>query len=512
MSDTHYCTKCFLRDLLKKHSCCEYRSLDGSGNNKKHSDYGKSNQCVLRVVKQEYEDGHGKPTGYKRPSARIVSNQVLHQDEPVFNSKHASNIFWLWGQFIDHDITLTEPHDEQFNIPVPKGDQYFDPYCEGEKYINLNRTEYVHGTGVKGKPRKYINKLTPFIDGSNVYSTTDERNKYIRKYKDGLLKTSTGDLLPVNDGAQENAGNLFGKLFVGGDIRSNEHVGLTAIHTLFVREHNYWARKIKKLKPTMCDEKIYQKAKIIVEAEIQSITFNEFLPLLLGKCNIEKYNAYNCNINPQVSNLFSAACYRLHTLIPSKILHDSHLKDLYFKPYLLCNKYSLDHIFHNYINRTCEEMDGKVTGDLRNFLFGDPGKGGHDLAALNIQRGRDHGLPDYNSIRCQLGLKKKRKFSEISDDKEHNNKMQKTYNCIDDVDIYVGGSHESKSSNCSMLGELFHKVIKEQFEKIRNGDRLWYENRLNCSQIKYINSTTLSDILKRNTCLKEIQYNVFINK
>jgi hypothetical protein len=176
--------------------------------------------------------------------------------------------------------------------------------------------------------------LSPFIDASCVYGSTVNRNHYLRAYKNGLLKMSQGGYLPVNDGTQSNEGSPLQGLFVAGDIRANEHIGLTIMHTLFVREHNYWAKEIKKCYPSLCDEVLYQKARIIVEAEMQAITFNEFLPLLLGKCNVKKYDGYDDTVNPHVSNLFSVVCYRLHSLIPSKILNNVSLKDLFFNPYL----------------------------------------------------------------------------------------------------------------------------------------------------------------------------------
>ena len=210
----HYCKKCFLKDLFK--NCHENRNLDGSGNNKKYAHYGKTNQSVLRKLKPHYEDGHGEPSGYNRPSARKISNDLFHQDHPIHNFKCASNIFWLWGQFIDHDITQIDTHDEPFHIKVPKGDKYFDPNYDGDKYINFNRTVYKKGTGSHKKPRTYTNKLTPFIDASNVYGSTPYRNKYIRSYKDGLLSVSTGDLMPINNGSYANAGSSYNALFVGG--------------------------------------------------------------------------------------------------------------------------------------------------------------------------------------------------------------------------------------------------------------------------------------------------------
>ena len=91
-------------------------------------------------------------------------------------------------------------------------------------------------------------------------------------------------------------------MFLAGDVRANEQVGLLAFHTLFVREHNRLADKIvKKYKRALPsgtserDEHIYQLARKIVGAELQAITYNEFLPALLGPMapSMVKYTGYN---------------------------------------------------------------------------------------------------------------------------------------------------------------------------------------------------------------------------
>lgn len=502
----------FLKSVLKK--TYEYRKLDGSGNNKKFPSYGKTNQPLLRLIDSDYKDGIGEPSNCDAPSPRFISNTVANQEYPIKNKQHSSNIFWLWGQFLDHDITLVDSHNEPLNIPVPTGDPYYDPNSEGNKVIHFNRSEPQPGTGVEGKPRNFLNKLTPFIDASNVYGSTKHRNDYIRLKKDGKLKMSKGGFMAINNGHYENAGHdQLAGIYVGGDVRANEHLGLICIHTLFVREHNYWATKIKEMKPCLSDEEIYQKAKLIVEAEMEAITFNEYLPQLFGKDNsLGCYDGYDHDINPQVSNIFSAACYRLHSLIPSKILKDANLKELFFRPHLLANKYNIGYVFHNFVHRNCEEIDGKIVTDIRNFLFGNPGSGGFDLSALNIQRGRDHGLPTYNKARLALGLARKNNYDEIIDDYDVVEKLNLAYDNIDQVDVFVGGIVESKNKPGSQLGELFYKVIKDQFNRIRKGDRLWYENRLSSCQIKYINNIKLSHIIERNTNLKNLPSNVFVHK
>jgi len=490
----------------------EFRELDGSNNNKKNPSYGKSKQQLVRLVNSTYNDGLNEPTGDNRASAREISNEIFRQDESIPNPDCITNIFWLWGQFVDHMITLVETNTEDFPIAVPIGDPYFDPTSTGNQIIDFKRSVFDENTGKDTKPREQINSLTPLLDASAVYGSTKYRNKYVREFCGGRLKLVDGKLMPFNDLTMKNAGHAGGALFVGGDIRANEHLGLASIHTLFVREHNHWAKKISAVCKHLCDEQIYQRAKIMVEAEIQSITYNEFLPILLGNHVLKHYNGFNENINPQVANMFSTAAYRFgHSMVASNIFnsYDKKLKDGFFASYLLCNYSGIDPILKDMICTYAEKLDGKLVNDLRNFLFGKPGEGGFDLAALNIQRGRDHGLADYNVIREKLGFQKISYFSELTNDENLQNKLNNLYGSVDNIDLFVGGLLE-ESSSCSIIGPLFHKIIKEQFEKIRDGDRFWYENRLTCNQIDYINKTTLADIIKRNTNIKDCRDDVFI--
>jgi peroxidase len=506
------CHKYFIQELLRDflfHKS-QFRTLDGSQNNNDHPEYGNINTPLVRLFNHDYSNGINGLSGQNRPNPREISNHICDQKQSYPNSKCATNILWLWGQFIDHDITLVGSSDEKANISVPTGDPYFDPQSTGEKYIPFCRSAIQEGTGVGNTPREMLNQLTPFIDASNVYGSTQERNNYIREFKCGKLKTSHGNMLPVGDGSIENAGHAMSAIYVGGDVRANEHVGLISIHTLFVREHNWWAEEINKKCDNLSDEDIYQIAKVIVEAEIQAITFNEFLPTLLGGCNVDDYDGYDSEVNPQVSHLFSVCCYRLHSLITSEPIKNMSLKEQFFSSYLMSNKLTLEKVFKNYFNSKCEELDPHFVDDLRNFLFGPPGAGGHDLAALNIQRGRDHCLPDYNTVRANVGLGKKNSFNEISCDNELNLKLKNVYGDINDIDVFIAGICEKKYNSCSMLGQLFHKIVIEQFYKIRSGDKFWYENRLSKSQIKFINNVKLSDIIKRNTDLRCVPDNVFV--
>ena len=479
----------------------EYRTLDGTKNNKKHPTWGNTNQPFGRLTPSVYSDGLNDPSGPINISPRFISNQIFEQKGNILNKECISNMLWCWLQMIDHHLSLTHTIDEKFPIKVPIDDRLFNPDNKVGVEISFSRSEFIKGIT---EPREQINSITGFMDASMIYGHDKKRNSYLRTFKKGKLKTSVGNLLPFNNGEYTNAGPSPGSFFIAGDIRCNEHLGLCALHTLFVREHNYWADKICKKCPKMCDENIYQKAKLMIESEISKITYDDVLPILLGQKLY--YTGYDCQVNPQLVNSFATAAYRFgHSMVSANTLYNLKLKDTYFASYRICNgNKNISTILCDFSNTKAQKIDAKMIDDLRNFLFGKPGQGGHDLAALNIQRGRDHGLPNYNTFRDACGL------SQISDLDQLYDGLSNVYDNVGEIDLFVGGLLETPEKG--LLGPLFRKIIKEQFERIRDGDRLWYERRLTKEQRTLIKNTTLRDIILRNTGVTHLSKNVFITK
>lgn len=148
--------------------------------------------------------------------------------------------------------------------------------------------------------------------------------------------------------------------------------------------------------------------------------------------------------------------------------------------------------------------------DVRNFLFGEPGQGGFDLVSLNIQRGRDHGLPYYNDSRRALGLEPAVDFSDISSDPDMQQRLSDAYGTVEMVDVWVGGLAEDKLPQ-ALVGELISHVLIKQFEALSDGDRFWYQAIFQAEELDRIERTRLSDIIRRNTDIgDELQRNVFL--
>jgi hypothetical protein len=487
----------------------DVRSMDGSGNNLAHPDWGRARGGFLRRTAVAYEDGADTPAGAGRESARAISNAVAAADRAIPNARGASDVFWQWGQFLDHDLDLSLTNTaEPFNIEVPLGDAQFDPAGTGAQVIPLSRTVSAPVNGV----RQQINSITAFIDASQVYGSDAETALALRALDGtGRLKTSGNGLLPVDATGS----------FVAGDIRVNEQVGLIAMQTVFLREHNFWADRIRTEQPGLPDDQIYQRARALVGAEIQAVTYNEFLPVLLGRGALRPYRGYRPQVNAGIENAFAAAAYRLgHSMLSSTLLRlgpngraiaqgPLALADAFFNPSAV-RQVGIDPYLRGMAAQRAQELDNQVVDAVRNFLFGPPGAGGFDLASLNIQRGRDHGLPGYNQVRADFGLPRVASFAQISPNPAVQAKLAAVYDSVDDVDLWVGGLAEDHVRG-ALVGETFFVILRDQFERLRDGDRFWYESYLPRDLAQMVREQTLGRIIRRNTAIgPELQPNVFL--
>jgi peroxidase len=511
------------------------RQLNGTQNNPSNSGYGAANTNFIWLTTVDYSDGISTPAGANRESARAISNIICHQDSFLVNEKGLSDYIWAWGQFLGHDIMLSVSGNpmEILEIPVLLCDNYFDSNCTGTVIIPLRRAEYDPSTGTSvANPRTHVNRTSSFIDGSVIYGTDFFRLAWMRTYRDGKMKTSLNKLLPYNTvtgklGAvidpnappMDLAGGFPQKYFISGDIRANEQPTLTALHTLFLREHNRNCDEIKQANPNLTEEQIFQRARKIVGALLQSVTYEEFLPTI--GVTISSYNGYDVTVNPGIMNSFSGAAFRFgHSAVTGNLVRYDEtevfsfgsvdIKTAFANPTFLQDQGGIDPFLRGLAAQKHQYIDTKITSDLRNFLFGNPGSGGMDLAALNIERGREKGLPHFNLLRQNFGLAPVNNFSDITADILLQQNLQQIYGTVDSIDAWIGLLAEDHDSN-AVMGSCMLEIMRYQFEVLRDGDRLYYENDTTFStvEIAAIKATRLADIIRRNTDIITIQDSVF---
>ena len=344
------------------------------------------------------------------PGARLVSTTI--HDNTDSPSSTATVFFSQFGQLLDHDITLTpEEHvnkccDKQANgeyepecsiIDVSYDEHYKDL---GVKCLDFTRS-VEHCVGNDNLVRQQTNGITSYVDGSHIYGSDDELALNIRTLANGELKTSksaNGDLLPkIND------------KFEAGDVRAREMPGLTVGHTIWIREHNRIAKLVAE--HVTEDEEIYQLTRRIVVAEWQNIVYGQYMTELLDNQDLKPSvsgTRYDSSVDPAMTNEFATAAFRFgHSMIQStiKLLATKDYKKEIGKYQLRHNFFddtfyesNMENIIMGMIHNPAQSIGPSLIEDVTNHMFENvPAfKGiGTDLAARNIHRGRDHGIPGF---------------------------------------------------------------------------------------------------------------------
>ncbi|XP_067657153.1 peroxidasin homolog [Haliotis asinina] len=529
-----------------------YRTASGTCNNLQNSGWGAAGAQLARWLEPEYARTGGNPralasNGQNLPNPRSVSNHVHF--ELSFLSPSHSVMLMQWGQFIDHDITGTpvitnngtaidccdrtdsvpsDPASPCFPINVPDGDFYFgDGKC-----MNLARSEAVSGTGTdSSNPRQQYNALSAFIDGSHIYGITDAEMNELRDTESGsgLLKVGTNNLLPQGDSDDcfLDTSDSTNYCFKAGDSRVNVFPGLSALHTLFMREHNRVATALKGFNADWDDEKLFQEARRIVIAELQVITYNEWLPEILGVngsaaygLGLDNYN-YNSTLDPSLSNVFSTAAFRFgHSMVPENLTIGNEVVDtgdLFKRTKYVIN--NLDNVITSLLNAPGERADAWYVDGMRQRMFekDSAAKDGFDIVALNIQRGREHGLPPYNDWRDYCDLDRISSFVTGNDfGIIQARDLRDMYNNVDDIDLYSGGIAEAPVAGAA-VGNTYICLIGKQFKKLRDGDRFWFESTdsvtgFTPAQITQLKRASLARIICDNADnISTIQRRAFLN-
>lgn len=435
------------------------------------------------------------------PNPRTVSNTLCKTTSEKLAPNKINFLLIVFGQFIDHDIALTPSGDTSntdasFRMPENdpgQGTMHFlrsDPLpLLPEECCNK---PYKPDSGEK----RQFNRITSFIDGSAIYGSDYERSMALRRFKNGkliLVKDNNEEMLPRNSKrilhyTVENANKHRNThLFVSGDIRTNENPFLAAMHTLFAREHNRICDELiqalrRRWKARQTDEWLYQQARRIVIAEIQNIVYHEFLPAVLGNNTLKQYNGYNLRADASMDILFSTVAYRWgHTTIPDTVqtrtlkneTKSHRLQDLFFNPSKFA-ELDIESWLLGAMHQTPLAVDLEVADSVRDFLFNPDRRAVLDLTALNIQRGRDHLLPSYTAALKAYGVKSNgHALGNIP--MSLRTKIQEVYSSPNKIDVFIGGLAETPVHG-SLLGPLFHTVVIDQFERLRDGDRFYYEN------------------------------------
>lgn len=519
----------------------KYRTLDGSCNNLYHPYWGKANVCHVRLIPAAYDDGLSTPKtksvrGGYLPPARTIST-VAHSPRP--ERSYYTNLKMAWGQFLQHDITFTPSsvadykggvikccpnptHPQCFSIPIPKNDYYLSKW-------NQTCMEFVRSAPCPLctlGPRQQMNQATSFIDLSLVYGNDVKQAASLRTYRDGLLKFSLAcgkEILYVSPQGADGQCSPSVKnqpCFKAGDVRVNQHPGLQSLHVIFLRLHNQHARGLKRVNPRWNDEKLFQEARRLTIAQFQHVTYHEYLPIVFGPLLTKYYDLevtygsgytrYEPYTDPTTWNDYIIAGRFGHSQVTS-FFSTFGAKGNYEKGYWLRDSFFdptpihqcwLDPILKGLLTDPAQTVDPWVTGDLHNYLYrlkGEPF--GLDLAAINIQRSRDHGLPGYTSYLDFCFGYHAKTWHDLSQfiPYEQLDIFKKLYADPADIDLWSGVISERKFPDAD-VGPTASCILGIQYYHLKYGDRYFYSHgyqtgSFSPKQVAEIKTTTLAQLL-----------------
>ena len=325
------------------------------------------------------------------------------------------------------------------------------------------------------------------------------------------MKIMNDGLLPMAHARGSSGCRSRGGCSLVGDGRADENIALLSMHTVWVREHNRIAQELKLLNPGWNNNLLFDTTRKIVGALLQHITYTEYLSSLV---KLRPYKGrYNLHTDSSIINSFATAAFRFgHSLIPNdfeqldagfnKKAEPVNLQKAFMNRAFVLST-GIESTMFGLVKNSTEHVDDEFSFSIARKLFIDPldTNGKMDLTALNIQRGRDHGLPGYTKYRTACHLSDMDTWEKLEKIMFPGavERLKKIYSSVQDIDLFAGGMSEKHISGV-MLGPTFHCILLKQFEALRDGDRFYYENEgvFTPHQLKAIKKSTLSSVLCNN--------------
>ncbi|XP_043536211.1 dual oxidase 2 isoform X1 [Chiloscyllium plagiosum] len=530
----------------------ETQRYDGWYNNLAFHSRGAAESPFMRRLPARYADGvYQALSEPKVPNARILSNIISNGSSGLSSITNSTVLSVFFGYHVMFEILDTRHPacpPEFLDVVIPHGDTVFDPNGTESVRLLFQRSGWDHQSGHSpNNPRNQVNEVTAWIDGSSIYGSSHSWCDELRSFSGGRLasgsdpllpKPSTGKLPMWNHPDPATGQTGLQGFYDFGNAAANESPFIMAESVIWFRYHNYLASQFEAQNSSWSDEDIFQHARKWVIASFQNIVLYEWLPKYLGT-NISDYTGYKTFVDPGISPEFQAAAIRFSaSLVPPGVymrnrtcaFRNVTTIDNRGSPALrVCNNFwrrqkanlqtgtDMEELIFGMASQIAEKADNIIVEDLRDYMYGPQRFSRSDLMALTIHRARDNGLPTFNTVRRAFQLAPINNWTDLqptAEKQELFSKLAQEYGDISELELWPGGLLESDGAP----GELFTQIIVEQFQRIRDGDRYWFENHQNglftAEEVDSIRNITFFDVLVKalNTTENEIQKDVFVRK
>ncbi|XP_061451047.1 dual oxidase 2 [Rhineura floridana] len=527
----------------------EIQRYDGWYNNLVYHRHNSAGSWLSRLLPANYADGvYQAPQEPNVPNARRLSDLVARGKSGLPSWENRTVLGVFFGFHVLSEILEADKPGcptEFLNLAIPQGDHIFDSAESGDVVLPFQRMQWAPGTGQSpNSPREQVNGVTGWLDGSAIYGSSHSWSDSLRSFSRGMLLSGTDKGFPK----QTKANSLMWKaldpstgqggpqrIFDFGNAKGNANLFLQATSIVWFRYHNYLAEKLAQEKPGWSDEDLFQHVRKKVIAVYQNIVLYEWLPAFVGNNGITTYQGYKQHVDARISPEFVVvSALFLGTMVPAGVYMRNKSCDCSntncgfrkvtstdgsLSPALrLCNSYwnrenpnlqnaeDVDDLLLGMASQIAEEEDNIVVDDLQDYWYGTLKYSRMDFVASWILRGRDLGLSTYNKTREFFNLPPGEDWLDIS----QNETLVNMYNNdIGHVELLLGGLLEPN-------GTLFRAIIEDQFLRLRDGDRFWFENDKNglfsSDEIEDIKNISFRDVLDNVTYADStnMQNNVFL--
>uniref|UniRef100_A0A182S7Z3 Uncharacterized protein n=1 Tax=Anopheles maculatus TaxID=74869 RepID=A0A182S7Z3_9DIPT len=402
-----------------------------------------------------------------------------------------------------------------------------------------------------------LSSVTAFLDLSIVYGNSVAQTASLRQHRAGLMMVEHRhgqDWPPHNPNASRLCQMREGSdvCYLTGDLRSNQSPHLAILQIAHLLEHNRLATELSKLNPCWDDERLFQEARRINIGKYQSVVYNDWLPIYMGRENMLAHGLlhttadaggfvrdYNALEDPTVSNAFGTAAFRyFHNMIVGELELSSgrraltdfyqdlrqhrtrngsvRLSDWLRRPAVLEQRNNRELLTRGMTTQPHDSANDQLTPEAKHFLFRNAHAYGADLKAIDIHRARDHGLASYNDFRELCGYARANRWEDLyaSIPRATVDRLARWYDTVDDVELAVAGALEMHHPGAT-VGPTFLCILLEQFRRTRTGDRYFFENGaseqgFDGRQLQELRKATIARLLCDNTeGLARMQHNAF---